>query len=250
MAVKTIYGKPRMLASIDWQETSGVDHPANLEEGWALMKAITDGGSMGDMTKAIEEEELLVKAQDSMARLLTVSAEAGYFTAAPGDVRKAVDTLTGWFSKEGFGVEGKPEAARKSTRQQFLDLMKRMLGSPAGAAAQDALTAEDEEAQIGASLKAAWPTFSNNITSIAKARVDRAEKAAAVGEAVGLLASATLGLPVQGTLALDRVLKADSGGDKSGKMQTCPDCGAENAANAKYCTDCGASMQAKDKKAG
>lgn len=42
----------KRLATLRWQETSGVDHPANEEEGWVVMKASvpTHGGATEDTT--------------------------------------------------------------------------------------------------------------------------------------------------------------------------------------------------------
>jgi hypothetical protein len=88
-------GKPRKMVSLSIEETSGVDHPAHLHEGWIVVKAadqaevdavITaladettdDGGAMQEemQTRLDEAAEALTKAQEQIADLETRLAKA------------------------------------------------------------------------------------------------------------------------------------------------------------------------------
>lgn len=59
------------LAELDINETSGVDHPAHLHEGWLVLKSVTDGGESTEgesdleleVTETEQVEEAVVEAQ-------------------------------------------------------------------------------------------------------------------------------------------------------------------------------------------
>jgi len=54
------------LADLDIRETSGVDHPAHLHEGWLVLKSVTDGGDTieGEQVELeVTETEALVEEQ-------------------------------------------------------------------------------------------------------------------------------------------------------------------------------------------
>lgn len=84
------------LEAITWQETSGVDHPANLEEGWVVLKS-ADGSesrlSEEDLAAVAQAEEEWVR-KAVAGRDVLVSLD---LSDAPADVRKAQETLLGYF---------------------------------------------------------------------------------------------------------------------------------------------------------
>ncbi|KKK92789.1 hypothetical protein LCGC14_2699430, partial [marine sediment metagenome] len=43
-----------MIVGLTWEETSAVDHPANEEEGWAVMKS----ADAGDGSRDLSDDEL------------------------------------------------------------------------------------------------------------------------------------------------------------------------------------------------
>jgi len=51
------------LADLDIRETSGVDHPAHLHEGWLVIKSVTDGGD------TIEGEEVELEVTETEAQV-------------------------------------------------------------------------------------------------------------------------------------------------------------------------------------
>ena len=53
----------RMLTNLHWRETSGVDHPANEEEGWMVMKQVTRAGSVQSLIFDKERFGTKAKAQ-------------------------------------------------------------------------------------------------------------------------------------------------------------------------------------------
>lgn len=51
------------LADLDIRETSGVDHPAHLHEGWLVLKSVTDGGD------TIEGEQVELEVTETEAQV-------------------------------------------------------------------------------------------------------------------------------------------------------------------------------------
>jgi len=102
------------LADLDIRETSGVDHPAHLHEGWLVIKAVTDGGDTIEGEKVdlevteteaqVEEQvtevaasvdngnaELLKELGDLRKELADMRAEKESIEAA-AELAKAVET--------------------------------------------------------------------------------------------------------------------------------------------------------------
>ena len=78
-----------MLDDIQWEETSGVDYPANNEEGWLVIK------NKHGLSKA-ESESL----QSHIGLAVGLSAVDG--RSLPGDAGEAVKTLEGYLRNQGF----------------------------------------------------------------------------------------------------------------------------------------------------
>lgn len=89
----------RMLTNLRWKETSGVDHPANEEEGWMVMKAM--GTALEDLLK--EEADF----QKNGERVLAI-LNAFDFTEAPKNVQTASKVIAQWLTEE-VGASEKAE---------------------------------------------------------------------------------------------------------------------------------------------
>jgi hypothetical protein len=92
--------KPRTIVELRWEETSGVDHPANLEEGWVVMKSADAAATpapakeagMSDLDTIIKEESDRLEASAGLLKTLTDSRD-GIFKDAPEHVAAALDSL-------------------------------------------------------------------------------------------------------------------------------------------------------------
>lgn len=73
---------PRRIVGLNWQETSGVDEPANETAGWVVMKHSNVDDLLASEQEALEKARTLTDALDGMD-----------FTGAPRDVYKAAQTL-------------------------------------------------------------------------------------------------------------------------------------------------------------
>lgn len=92
----------RMLTNIKWKETSGVDDPANEEEGWIIMKAI--GNELDDILEA--EAKRVEKQEQLYAILAAIDWNEAPYEKALQDIKAAVQTILGWLEAEGYGKAG------------------------------------------------------------------------------------------------------------------------------------------------
>jgi len=88
----------KLIVDMRWDETSGVDHPANEEEGWIVMKS-ADRKDIQDLEDLIKAEEAFAKQFDS----LTSALQDTDFSGAPKEVQDAVTLLLGWLQEYGYG---------------------------------------------------------------------------------------------------------------------------------------------------
>lgn len=85
--------KTRKMVNIDVVETSGVDHPAHLQEGWVVMKSATEAeveNLFGPITKANKEEVVAEKEANETAEAVQKAADA---QAALEALQKKYDAL-------------------------------------------------------------------------------------------------------------------------------------------------------------
>lgn len=73
---------PREIGTLRWEETSGVDHPANEQEGWVIMKSAGPDEYTPD--EAIEILGAILKEASSI------------FVDAPAPIRKAATDVSAW----------------------------------------------------------------------------------------------------------------------------------------------------------
>lgn len=79
----TLKGKRIALVSVDWDEVSGVDHPANQSEGWLVVKS-ADGGST-ELNKSSDDD---VDDSEVIAEILS-----NYLDGAPSDISDAAQKV-------------------------------------------------------------------------------------------------------------------------------------------------------------
>jgi len=107
--LERLFGKVRQVVNLRWTETSGVDHSANEEEGWAIMKsadvpqdgpprvyAVSDGdGLFGQDGKPIEPDPELTKANEaSQAQRLHEQMNALLDASQPNTPEEENDDMT------------------------------------------------------------------------------------------------------------------------------------------------------------
>ena len=106
-----------MIVGLRWEETSGVDHPANEEEGWVVMKSADgdDGHRDEDLSEdeltqlAEDEREALEKVNTVVEALDSVKAQVG---EASKDVQEAFAVLVGWTKELGVGASEDADDSR------------------------------------------------------------------------------------------------------------------------------------------
>ena len=158
------------LEDLDIQETSGVDHPAHLIEGWLLMK--NRGGSMETPAEDDETVELVLQEAEAYAeaheQLLTSLEKAKpYLDDAPEDVRQSADVLEGYLAV-GQKVEKTAESEEEKPSHGFI---RRLM---------DGLRKEMTPAPT---FEESWSSF---VDEVAKAKLveDAAERRTMVEQAV------------------------------------------------------------------
>jgi len=154
----------KLIVDMRWDETSGVDHPANEEEGWIVMKsADVDVQDLEDLIKAEEE---FAKAFNTLMGTL----EATDLSGAPAEVQAAAGTLSKWLKEvdHGFGYAqqsdgdvGKGAEYPKPRVGALQALWQAVRGRVLG---------QQQEAEAEAAFKKAieveWPTFCEDVAAI------------------------------------------------------------------------------------
>lgn len=196
----------RGLADILWKETSGVDHPANEEEGWIeLVKGATrvttklDAEALDALMKSSDEN---VEKNAGLARALS----SANLAKAPSSVKSAAAKLTEWLKSEGFTKEDEP--AEKSGLIARLGRMVKLFGDKEAEAQEEYVTAKAMETH--------WPDFVEEVSTIVKSKATKDEKKDGFKSAVSKLASSfkesvkTLNKEYEGKLAEAAAASAES----------------------------------------
>ena len=188
----------RMLATLRWEETSGVDHPANEEEGWAVMKSADGAEALGEeMRKLLEEEVGLAKAHQELLEELEVAVGAeGYLADAPDTVKAATTVLLDFlrtFQNEDAGAAS-PEVGAAKAKHPAKDGMH-----PKSAVLQlaskvlDLLTQKNRSngtvtlESFAKALETEWPEFLTKVTAIVQNDDGHDAKTEQIAETVSLL---------------------------------------------------------------
>lgn len=114
----------RKMVKLKVVETSGVDHPAHLNEGWVVMKhqdpETTEGAEVSEETEAIEMTEddsiteSLVKAQERIAELEeALEVEKAKKKMPFGDKETAAETADPEEEDDSYLMKSVPEAVRE-----------------------------------------------------------------------------------------------------------------------------------------
>lgn len=194
------------LTDILWKETSGVDHPANLEEGWAVMK--NKGGTLDDLdldrlSELLDEADRVTKGADLAAAL-----GGADFSKAPKDVQAAAKILHG-FAGEQAKAEQQDKEGTSLTRRVLGFLLDKLDADKEASAeqaeekklaqrlAQKATfdpDADDADAALAAAVASAIPALMADI------RVAKAAGDSHVRETIGIGAIARFEATVKAKL--------------------------------------------------
>lgn len=179
----------KLIVDMRWEETSGVDHPANEEEGWIVMKsADVDGPDLAELIKAEEE---FAKAFDA----LTGALDGADLSGAPEEVQNAASILLKWLKEVANSVGyGQPEGGegkgagyprpRIGALQALWDHVRgRLLGKQREAEA---------EAAFEKVIKAEWPTFCEDVAAIIHSDESAEDRTTKVRERVEVLKAAVV----------------------------------------------------------
>jgi len=175
----------KLIVDMRWDETSGVDHPANEEEGWIVMKSADV--DVQDLEELIKAEEEFAKAFDT----LTGALEATDLTGAPAEVQAAAGTLSKWLKEVDHGVgyaqqsEGDvgkgaeyPKPRVGALQALWQAVRGRVLGQQQEAEA---------EAVFKKAIEVEWPTFCEDVAAIIHSDGSVEERTTKVRERVAKL---------------------------------------------------------------
>jgi hypothetical protein len=133
------------LVSLRWGETSGVDHSANEEEGWLVMKANgqDDTAFAAELEAMLKRDEAVRKDADVLSAALDDIEKDGTLDGAPANVKVAAKTLADWCSQSGSET---PEEKPMTTRKDAVGFVQKLLQLARKATAGADLTAEERKA--------------------------------------------------------------------------------------------------------
>jgi hypothetical protein len=118
---QTLKGRKVALVTVDWDETSGVDHPANETEGWLVIKAANGGSTDGTTEDANDSDvfaELLSEYLDNAPEAVTKAAQTVIdYIASVEDDNDAPDAVDG--SDEDSSPTQKSSRVRKLIGKMF-----------------------------------------------------------------------------------------------------------------------------------
>lgn len=109
-----------MIAGFRWDETSGVDHGANLEDGWLVMKAAEiDGLDIDPEVRELLKSEL-VTIEGERRLYMALKSFNPEVDGTPDEVRASVATLQTWLTEQGYDelLEPTDKAAEESTEEE------------------------------------------------------------------------------------------------------------------------------------
>jgi len=191
----------KMLTNIEWDETSGVDHPANEEEGWMVMKNV--GASVEDvLEEVLKAEAVRVEKQE----LLLASLTGGDFSDAPDDVKGAVTKLQTWLKAEGYEiVEPKVEKVVESEVEEKVEkettfipakkLMSVIASAIRAAFRHKAVDKAATEKELMKAIKDNWAGFLSTVAEILGSDEDKITKKNKLQQAVYELADVVRNTP-------------------------------------------------------
>lgn len=117
-----LFKRPRrMLTDIKWKETSGVDFPANQEEGWLVMKQAGIADELEEILKT--EAEFVEKQERLYAVLAAIEWDKAPYSDAPDDVKAASKTLQDWLEAEGHA---EPKEGKKPSDYSYAEPAKKV----------------------------------------------------------------------------------------------------------------------------
>lgn len=180
----------RKMVKLKVIETSGVDHPAHLNEGWVVMKhqdpETTEGADVSEETEAIETTEAdvitesLVKAQERIAELeeaLEIEKAKAKKKMPFGDAENAAETADPEEEDDSYLMKSVPEAVREMLNKAKAD----------ADVAREELRKEREErrdAEFVAKAESAWGLLPLDASEVGKAMRRLTDVDAPLAEAI------------------------------------------------------------------
>jgi len=154
----------KLIVDMRWDETSGVDHPANEEEGWIVMKSADV--DVQDLEELIKAEEAFAKAFDT----LTSALEATDLSGAPDEVQAAAGILSKWLKEVAYGVGYGPPPSSDSDKdtgypRPRVGALQALWRAVRGRVLGKQQETETEEA-FQKAIEAEWPTFCTDVAAI------------------------------------------------------------------------------------
>jgi hypothetical protein len=134
------------LVSLRWGETSGVDHSANEEEGWLVMKANgqDDTAFAAELEAMLKRDEDVRKDADVLSAALDDIEKDGTLDGAPANVKAAAKTLADWCDQS--GNEDTADSKPMTTRKDAVGFVQKLLQLARKATAGADLTADERKA--------------------------------------------------------------------------------------------------------
>jgi len=188
--------RQKMIVRFDWDDLSGVDHPANEEEGWMILKQKFEG----NLDELVAQEEERIQKDLQLLRYL----DSLDFTDAPEDVQKALQTVVTWLEEQYNDLETatsndqtdevkKHELPFGAVAKLVARVFKTIFigAEVAKEVAEVANTPSDEEKVVKA-LQQAWPHFLTDVAAIFTGNPDITIRKTAAQDAIERLQAAVI----------------------------------------------------------
>jgi hypothetical protein len=163
----------KKIVNLRWDETSGVDHSANEEEGWAVMKN-ADITGVEELDELIKQEAELIKAANDLTAQLTELKDGD----VPKEVKDACDTILK-FLEEQYGNK-KPDGYGYPAPKAFIDFLKTMWEKMKAKKPDNAYPTPGMQKAI----LAEWPNFCKQVANIYRSEATSEDKASQLAKAV------------------------------------------------------------------
>jgi hypothetical protein len=117
-------GRTRKMVNLAIEETSGVDHPAHLHEGWLVMKSADESEVQRVLDETLTEEDSIM--EDTTTAATDAQVEKAEMTME--DAMKKIAELEGKLSEMEMSKESMPESESDKTEDD--DKMEYMKSAP------------------------------------------------------------------------------------------------------------------------
>lgn len=161
------------LTTVRWRESSGVDHSANEEEGWLIMKE-RGQDTESQLTEFVKREEEIT--QDARTLFEALAKMDKHLGDAPSEIQRAVDRIGAYLGDEFADLDfnkklhDEDEDERQREREErekkggkggvkkYLERFLKGLG----------ITQIVEDALVEKALEKAWPAFIKAVAELVR----------------------------------------------------------------------------------